>query len=64
MYIVFVLYAAVTLDPKNNTLYWQKASLLCEMKEHRKAIDTYEHLLKVFLSQTENVSETAPVISG
>ena len=37
---------------------------LCEMKEHRKAIDTYEHLLKVFLSQTENVSETAPVISG
>ena len=55
---------AVTLDPKNNTLYWQKASLLCKMKEHRKAIDTYEHLLKVFLSQTENVSETAPVISG
>jgi tetratricopeptide (TPR) repeat protein len=41
--------AAINLDPTNPTYLWQRASVYCEMNENKKAIESFELLLKVSL---------------
>lgn len=41
--------AAINLDPTNRTYLWQRASVYCEMNENKKAIESFELLLKVHL---------------
>ena len=43
--------AAINLDPTNPTYLWQRASVYCEMNETKKAIDSFELLLKVRLGK-------------
>lgn len=45
--LIFFSLAAINLDPTNRAYLWQRASVYCEMNEHKKAIESFEMLLKV-----------------
>lgn len=38
---------ACRLEPDNIRLHWQQANLYCEIKETKKALETYEHVVTV-----------------
>ena len=43
------LCVAISLEPMNIKLMWERASLYCEMRSNKRAIDSYEEILKVLL---------------
>lgn len=42
-----LFFIAIHFDPKNVQLLWERASLYTEMQDTKRAIDSFELLLKV-----------------